>query len=168
MDPGNNHLQFWDHVCLSCLCLSIYVLTSMEDWAVLRWWKARVVFSSSDGEYPVKPPCMSPESWQSTIHTYQQVYDAPHFEEVEEAYWFGPVCACVRVSHFPYGQEQLEIGSWNLLCRISMKNKRTYIFFLFRRTFLCRVMPLFWRGFFTLPLWGYGTLSTKYLENPLS
>ena len=28
-----------------------------------------------------------------------------------------------------YGQERLEIGSWNLICGISMKNKRTSIFF---------------------------------------
>ena len=36
---------------------------------------------------------------------------APNFKEVEEAYWFGPVRASVRGSHFAYGQERLEIGS---------------------------------------------------------
>ena len=40
---------------------------------------------------------------------------APNFEEVEEAYWFGPVppcvCLCIHRSHFAYGQERLEIGS---------------------------------------------------------
>ena len=52
-----------------------------------------------------------------------------NFEEVEEAYWFGPVRVCVRGSHFAYGQEQLEIGF--------------FFDFFFRRTFRCRVMPLF-------------------------
>ena len=40
---------------------------------------------------------------------------APSCEEVEEAYWFGPVHpyvgASVHGSHFAYGQERLEIGS---------------------------------------------------------
>ena len=36
---------------------------------------------------------------------------APNFEEDEEAYWFGPFCACIRGSHFAYSQEWLEIGS---------------------------------------------------------
>ena len=31
---------------------------------------------------------------------------ASNFEEVEEAYWFGPV----RLLRFAYGQERLEIG----------------------------------------------------------
>ena len=38
-------------------------------------------------------------------------YYAPNFEEVEEAYWFGPVRPFVRGSHFAYDQERLEIGS---------------------------------------------------------
>ena len=84
--------------------------------------------------------------------TTEDNYDfyAPNFEEVEEACWFGPVCACVH--------------PWVTLCiwprmvrdrilkfdihRISMKNKRTCIFFLFLRTFGCRAMPLFQRFFF--------------------
>ena len=38
---------------------------------------------------------------------------APNFEEVEEAYWFGPVCVWVvrGALRFAYGQERLEIGS---------------------------------------------------------
>ena len=80
-------------------------------------------------------------------------YYAPNFKEVEGAYWFGPVRGSVRASvTLAYGQERLEIGSWNLMCGISMKNKRTRIFFLFCWTFHCRVMPLFRRFFFTLPL----------------
>ena len=47
--------------------------------------------------------------------TVESSYYAPNFEEVEEAYWFGPVRACVRASvrgsHFSYGQERLEIVS---------------------------------------------------------
>ena len=35
----------------------------------------------------------------------------------------------VHGSHFAYGQKWLEIGSWNLICGISMKSKRTSIFF---------------------------------------
>ena len=82
-----------------------------------------------------------------------RIFYAPNFEDVEEAYWFGTVRACVRGSYFAFGQERLEIGSLNLICGISMKNKRAHIFFLFRRTFHCRVMPLFRSFFFfTLPL----------------
>ena len=32
-----------------------------------------------------------------------------NFEEIEEAYWFGPVRPSVRGSHFAYGHEPLEI-----------------------------------------------------------
>ena len=38
------------------------------------------------------------------------------------------VCASITLA---YGQEQLEIGSWNLICEITMKFKRTRIFFSF-------------------------------------
>ena len=39
-------------------------------------------------------------------------YYATNFEDVEEAYWLGPVIrACIRGSHFTYNQERLEIGS---------------------------------------------------------
>ena len=42
------------------------------------------------------------------------------------------VCLCVRASvTLEYDQERLEIGSWNLICGISMKNKRTRILFSF-------------------------------------
>ena len=71
------------------------------------------------------------------------------------------VCPSLR---FAYRQKILKF-----VCRISMKNNRTHILFLFRRTFRCRVMPLFRRFFFfILPLLAYGTLSSKYLENRLS
>ena len=77
-------------------------------------------------------------------------YYAPNFdfEEVEGAYWFDPLCASMGASvhplRFAYGQEWLEIGFWNLICEISMKNKRTHILFLFFcGTCHCRVMPLF-------------------------
>ena len=46
---------------------------------------------------------------------------------------------CVCPLRLAYGQERLEIGSC-LICRISMKKKRTRIFC---RTFHCRVMYLF-------------------------
>ena len=44
------------------------------------------------------------------------IFYAPNFEEVEEAYWFGPVhlsvCLSVRPSvTLALGQEPLEIGS---------------------------------------------------------
>ena len=36
----------------------------------------------------------------------------PNFEEVEEEYWFGPVCPSVRLCvTLALGQEPLEIGS---------------------------------------------------------
>ena len=45
------------------------------------------------------------------------------------AYWFGPDrgCVCASVT-LAYGQEQLEIGSWNLICGLIMKYKWTRIF----------------------------------------
>ena len=54
-------------------------------------------------------------------------YDS-NFKEVEGAYWFGPVSACVRPLRFANGQERLEIGSLNLIYGICMKNKRSRIF----------------------------------------
>ena len=40
------------------------------------------------------------------------INDAPNFEEVEEAYWFEPVCpdVCPSIT-LGYDQEPLEIGS---------------------------------------------------------
>ena len=104
-----------------------------------------------------------------SVHFY-----APKFEEGEGAYWFGPVHgsawlyvhACVTLA---YGRERLEIGSWNLICGISMKIWGPVFFFLFRWTFHCRALLLFRLFFFyTLPLYAYGTLWTKCLENRLS
>ena len=77
---------------------------------------------------------------------------APNFKEVQEAYWFGPVRLCVSRSHFAYGQEQLEVGSWNLNCGISMKNKRTCTFFSFRSDFSLQNYAPFSTFFLTLPL----------------
>ena len=73
-------------------------------------------------------------------------------EEVEAAYWFGPLYVSIHPLRFAYGQERLEIGSWNLICGISMKNMRIHIFFIFCWTVRCRVMSLFQCFFFTLPL----------------
>ena len=76
------------------------------------------------------------------------------FEEVNGAYWFGPLRLCVRASvrplRFVYGQERLEIGSWNLVRGISMKNERTQIFFSVG-LFVAELCPFF-DGIFTLPL----------------
>ena len=63
----------------------------------------------------------------------------PNFEEVEGAYWFGPVCTCVCLLRIAYSQERLELGSWNLIYGISMKNKRTHIFFSFD---FCKCKPM--------------------------
>ena len=70
----------------------------------------------------------------------------------------------VRPLRFAFDQERLEIGSWNLIHGMCMKNKRTHIFFLFRRTCHCRVMFLF-------QLLDYKPMrpcEPKYLENRLS
>ena len=46
------------------------------------------------------------------------------------------VCPSVRLSVTPYvgckTREPLELGTWNFICSISTKNKRTRIFFFFR------------------------------------
>ena len=98
------------------------------------------------------------------------VYYAPNFEDIEEAYWVGPVRPCVRASvrgsDFAYGQERLETGSWNLIYRISMKKEDPY-FSLFRQTFRCRVMPPFRRVFYftIISLWNIvNKISGKPLE----
>ena len=62
---------------------------------------------------------------------------APNFEEVEGAYWFGPVrpsvrlSVCLSVTLFGSSetQEPLMLESWNFIYGIYMKNKRTRIFF---------------------------------------
>ena len=84
---------------------------------------------------------------------------APNFEEVEGAYWFGPVrlsvcpsdrlsvCPSVRLSVTPdvgcKTREPLELGTWNFIYSISTKNKRTRIFFFFGQPLYGKVMPLF-------------------------
>ena len=48
----------------------------------------------------------------STIIFHLFIFYAPNFEEVEEAYWFGPVHLSVRLSvTLALVQEPLEIGS---------------------------------------------------------
>ena len=84
------------------------------------------------------------------------VFYAPNFKEVEEAHWFGPVHPCVHGwVTLCIQSRMLEIGSGNLIYGISMKNKRTHDFFLFRQTFRCRVMPLFRHVFYIaiISLW---------------
>ena len=54
--------------------------------------------------------------------------------------------------------------SWNCIYGMSIKNKRTRVFFLFRRACICRVMPLF--GLVHCGHWE--TLWTKYLKNYMS
>ena len=66
--------------------------------------------------------------WQHTFVSPSDFY-APNFEEVEEAYCFGPV----RLSVTPFvgckTGEPFELGTWNFICSISTKNKRSRIFF---------------------------------------
>ena len=67
-----------------------------------------------------------------------------------------PLCfACI--------QECLEIGSWNLVHGIGVKNKWTHIFYLFVGLVIAELCP-----FFDSCIVNYGTLWTKYLENCLS
>ena len=101
------------------------------------------------------------------IHVYfVSFYYAPNFEEVEGANWFGPVRACVRVCvTLAYGHEPLEIWSWNFVCGISTKIKRTLIFF-FRRTCRSRVIALF-RRFLDFPIVSKWNLVNKIPLEPL-
>ena len=64
--------------------------------------------------------------------------------------WACPSVVCVALP-FAYGQEWLEIGSWNSMCGISMKNKGTLIFFFSLRLFIAELCPFF-NGFLTFPL----------------
>ena len=72
----------------------------------------------------------------SSIFSLTSVY-APNFEEVEEAYWFGPVRLSVDLSvvlsvrlsvMLALGQEPLQIGSCKLVCGMSMEIKKIHFF----------------------------------------
>ena len=68
------------------------------------------------------------------------------------------VRACVCSFRFPYGQERLEIGSWNFICGISMKRKRARIFF----SFPSNLWP-----FFDFPIVSLWNLVNKISREPL-
>ena len=96
----------------------------------------------------------------------------PNFEEVKEAYWFGHVrgsvcltmCASVMLA---YGQEQLEVGSRNLICGITMKYKRTRFFFLFESDLSLQSHAPFstFFDFLIVNLWNYvNKISQKPFE----
>ena len=56
------------------------------------------------------------------VQFYPLPWYAPNFEEIEEVDWvWFWASACVRLLHFAYDQERLEIGSWNLICGTTMK-----------------------------------------------
>ena len=67
---------------------------------------------------------------------------------------------------FAYGQERLEIGSWNLICWISMKNKRTRIFFFSVRLFIAELCPFF-RCFFYFAIISLWNLVNNISGEPL-
>ena len=81
------------------------------------------------------------------IHINSLHFYAPNFEEVEAPYWFGLLRVCVCLLRFAYDQEWLDIGFWNLICGISMKNKTAHFFSFSIGLFIAEL----WR-FFTLPL----------------
>ena len=81
------------------------------------------------------------------------------------------MCPCVGASvrplRFAYGQERLEIGSWNLICVISMKNKRTCISFLFVGLFVAELCPFFDSFFFYFAIISLWNLVSKISGEPL-
>ena len=80
--------------------------------------------------------CNSQKSRFPGGHVVCSDFYAPNFEEVFEGIlvWACPcsmhACVCASVT-LACVQERLKIESWNLICGISMKNKRTRIFFFF-------------------------------------
>ena len=92
---------------------------------------------------------------------------APNFEEVEGAYWFGPVCPSVGLSvTHGYGQEPLDIGSWNGKYMYQAWKIRGALIFVFSVGLLvAEVCP---SAFSTYAIITYGSLWTKYLGNHLS
>ena len=66
---------------------------------------------------------------RSRLGMFCLIFYAPIFEEVEGAYCFRPVHPSFCPSGtLAYGHEWLELGSWNFIHSISMKNKQTCIF----------------------------------------
>ena len=91
------------------------------------------------------------------------VYYAPNFEEVWEAYWFGPVRPSVRMCvTLALGQEPLK--SRNLVCRMSMKIKRPVLFSLSIGFVIAELLPF---SFF-LHYKHMEAYKTKYHKNRLS
>ena len=90
------------------------------------------------------------------------VYYAPNFEEVWEAYWFGPVRPSVRLYvTLALGQEPL--NSRNLVCRMSMKIKRPVFFSLSIGFVIAELLP-FSFFFYIISLW---KLVNKISQEPL-
>ena len=143
------------------LCLKIGIYSHLNEFMKIHEYKrSRSFFDPELCHFDnIKP---SPQKPLGQFWNY-----APNFGEVEGAYWFGPVRPSVRLSVCPsvtlFGswetQELLMLGSWNFICGMYMKNKRTRIFSFFRRSRISRVMPLF-----RLSLWN---LVNKISQEPL-
>ena len=87
---------------------------------------------------------------------------APNFEEVEEAYWFGPVHAwvtlCIRSRMVR--DRILKFGMWNCI-----KNKRTHIFFSFPSDFSLQSYAPFLTFFFYFAIISLLVPCQQNLEN---
>ena len=57
-----------------------------------------------------------------------RIFYAPNFEEVDGAYWFGPVHLSVMPFVGCNTREPLELRTLNFICSISTKNKQMRIF----------------------------------------
>ena len=80
--------------------------------------------------------------FMSSMPNNQEQFLCPQLRRVAEAYWFGPVGPSVSLC-VTLALGSLEIWSWNLVCGISMKIKKTRICFLVHRICHCRVIALF-------------------------
>ena len=111
-------------------------------------------------------------SLMSTQNLWKYILHIQFLCPIEEAYWFGPFHLFLDLSvdlsvTLALGQERLQIGSWNLVCGMSMKIK-TRIFFLVHLICHCRVIALFQVFSFHFYIVSRWSLWTNYLENPLS
>ena len=68
-------------------------------------------------------------------------YIMPPISKKLRGHWFGPV----RLLRFAHGQERLEMGSWNLICEISIENKQTSIFLFSVGLVVAEICLLFYR-----------------------
>ena len=86
-------------------CISLTSLISLNMYFLILWQLISPQMSYSQLSSNIAQEIIAEQKLKNNILFY-----APNFEEVEEAYWFGPVCPSIRLwVMLALGQEQIEI-----------------------------------------------------------